>query len=166
MAFLFLGPPRLSTVVRRQERIRIMNARKLRKVLAIGLLVCLAMCTIGWGWIRWQIQSGLDELCATAQASHPHPGDDVAALIDYVQSESHSLRDRNFAVWALGQARDPRALPVLEAHYTGEKCEHDRYLCQGELAKAIKLCKGGTPNLLRIRTHDGVQPNPQKQNTD
>ena len=129
-----------------------MRSRKLRKVLARGFLVCLAICTIGLGWIRWQIQSGLDEWCATAQASHPRLGDDVAALLDYVQSESHSLRDRNFAVWALGQARDPRALPVLEVYYTGAKCEHDRYLYQGELAKAIKLCKRETPNLLCIRT--------------
>jgi hypothetical protein len=129
-----------------------MRFRKVRGVVAIGFLVCLAVFAGALAWARWQIQSGLDEWCATAQASHPHPGDDVAALIDYVQSESKSLHDRNLAVWALGQARDPRALPVLEAYYTGEKCEHDRSLCQGELEKAIELCEGETPNLLCIRT--------------
>jgi hypothetical protein len=87
-----------------------------------------------------------------AQSAHPHPGDDVAAMLEYVQTDSHSLRDRNLVVWALGQARDSRALPVLESYYTAGKCDHDRYLCQGELAKAIKLCRGPAPNLLFIKT--------------
>jgi hypothetical protein len=129
-----------------------MSSGELRKVLAVGFFVCLAICVCVLAWIRWQIQSGLDDWCATAQVSHPHVGDDVAALIDYVQSESHSLHDRNRAVWALGQARDARALPVLRTYYTGGTCDHERHLCQGELNKAMKLCQGETPNLLRIRT--------------
>jgi hypothetical protein len=128
------------------------SRRKRRRALVIGFLVCLAIGTGALAWVRWQIQSGLDECCATAQASHPHPGDDVAALVDYVRTESHSFSERNLAVWALGQARDPAALPVLKGCYTGEKCEHDSCLCQRELAKAIKLCEGETPNLLLIRT--------------
>ena len=37
-----------------------------------------------------------------------------------------------------------RSLPVLEAVYTGEPCDHEEVLCQYELEKAIKRC-GGTP---------------------
>ncbi|MBC8218054.1 MAG: hypothetical protein H8E73_06275 [Planctomycetes bacterium] len=47
------------------------------------------------------------------------------------------------AVWALGYLSDKRALPVLKKYHTGPPCEHDKYLCQREVARAIKLCEGG-----------------------
>ena len=122
------------------------------KRVLVGFLVVLFLCAGAMGILRHQIQSGLDQWCATAQAAHPHPGDAVAAMLDYVQSETHSLRDRNYVVWALGQARDPRALPVLDGYVTGEPCNHDERLCEGELNKAIALCQGDTPNPLCIRT--------------
>ena len=118
----------------------------------MALALLLILCAVALGFLRQQIQSGLNQWCATAQNAHPHPGDSVAALIDYVQSDAHSLVQRNYAVWALGQARDPRALPVLEDYLTGKPCDHAHTLCQGELTKAIALCKSDTPNLLCIRT--------------
>ena len=129
-----------------------MDFKKLRKVLAIGFVVCLVLCAGAIGLIRRSIQNSLDQWCVKAQEAHPHPGDNVAAMIEYIQSDSHSLHDRNLAVWALGQARDSRALPALEGYYYGAKCEHNSHLCQMELSKAIKLCNGETPNLLRIKT--------------
>lgn len=128
------------------------HLKRIQKTIAVGVLVLLFCAAAALGVLRLSIQSGLDKWCAVAQQSHPHPGDDVAALMAYVQSESHSLRDRNYAVWALGQARDVRALPLLERYYTGQPCDHSRSLCQGELAKAIKLCQDPTPNPLFIRT--------------
>lgn len=122
------------------------------KRIILGLIVGFLLCVSALGVLRHQIQSGLDQWCMTAQIAHPHAGDDVAALLDYVQSEAHSLQQRNYAVWALGQARDPRAMPVLESYVTGEPCDHAHRLCQGELGKATALCKGETPNLLHIRT--------------
>lgn len=129
-----------------------MNTRRVRKAVLAGLAVFFVGVPCTLGWLRWDIQSGLDRFCKVAQAEHPHPGDDVAAMLAYVQSQSHSLKDRNHMVWALGQARDPRALPVFEEYYTGEACDHEQHLCQGELEKAIKLCRGEAPNLLHIRT--------------
>jgi len=96
------------------------------------------------------IQADVEERSQLAQQLFPRSGDDVAALIAHVQSEQRSLRERNLAVWALGQLRDPRALPVLEAAYTGEPCNHDLFLCQRELSKAMGLCRGETPNILFI----------------
>jgi hypothetical protein len=122
-----------------------------RKVIVV-LLVSLVLCASALGVLRQWIQSDLNHWCRTAQAAHPHPGDDVAALLEYVKSETHSLQQRDHAVWALGQARDPRAVPVLEGFVTGQSCNHTHDLCQHELAKAIALCKGETPNLLHIRT--------------
>jgi hypothetical protein len=123
-----------------------------RRIAFLALFVALVLGATASGVLRQWIQSGLDQWCRTAQAAHPHPGDHVAALLEYVQDEGHSLAQRNHAVWALGQARDRRALPVLETHLTGGPCDHAHHLCQYELSKAIALCRGETPNLLRIRT--------------
>lgn len=129
----------------------IMNGKK-QKVAGAVIVVILATVTCGLGYCRWSIQTGLDRYCSVAQSEHPHPDEDVAAMMAYVRSDSHSLKDRNHMVWALGQARDGRAVSLLEAFYVGGECDHGQYLCQGELAKAIKLCNGATPNLLGIRT--------------
>ena len=134
-----------------------MRFRNAIRVVTIAGLVCLVLCTCALGALRWQMQSGLEKYCRIAQAAHPHPGDDVAALLDYAQSTSHSLRQRDYVVWALGQARDPRALPFLESCYTGEPCDHEHGLCQGELKKAIDLCRGPAPNLLLLHTPSATE---------
>jgi hypothetical protein len=69
-------------------------------------------------------------------------GDRVAALIAVVDCDACDLRDRNHAVWALGQLHDKRALPVLHKYYTGKPCDHRRRVCQYELSKAIKWTEG------------------------
>jgi len=79
----------------------------------------------------------------SSEALQHRPGDRVLALMEYVESDAHRLQDRNRAVWALGQLGDARALPVLEKYFTGGPCDHQRALCQRELEKAIRLCKGG-----------------------
>jgi hypothetical protein len=130
----------------------VMKPRKLVKIFGIFLFVCLMLCA---GWLvfaKVSIQNGLDEWRKRAQAAHPHDGDDVAALIAYVQSDSHRLHDRDLAVWALGQARDERAQPVLQAFVTGEECDHSKNLCQSELKKALCLSGRDPINILRIRT--------------
>ena len=121
-----------------------------RTVIGI-LLISLILCATALGVLRQRIQSDLDEWRLTAQAAHPHPGDDIAALLDYVQSDAHSLRQRNNAVWRSGRPRSS-GVPVLEGYLTGEPCDHARNLCQRELSKAVALCIGETPNLLHIRT--------------
>jgi hypothetical protein len=77
-------------------------------------------------------------------AQQDYGGGEVDALIRAVGDERRPLPDRNHAVWALGQFRQARALPALTRHYTGEKCQHDKFLCQSELRKAIDLCSGRT----------------------
>jgi len=129
-----------------------MRMTRFQQYLLGGALVALAVLAGGWGFLHVTIQTGVEERSQLAQESFSRPGDDVGALIAYVQSEQHSLRERNQAVWALGQLRDPRAVPLLEAAYTGEPCSHDLFLCQRELGKALKLCRGETPNFLFIRT--------------
>jgi PBS lyase HEAT-like repeat len=114
-------------------------------------------------WRRWLVRTGLllagvavvlyvgislavasAVRAAGEAATREFPGDRIAALVAYADSPSHTLSERNRAVWALGQLGDRRALPVLEKYITGGKCRHDRELCQHELAKAVRLCRGGS----------------------
>jgi len=70
----------------------------------------------------------------------------VSALAKYIQSDKHSFRERNSAIWALGQLADKRALPTLQNLYTGNippKESLDKTLSQYELKKAITWCKKG-----------------------
>lgn len=97
---------------------------------------------IGVGGLTAVIYSGIRDISQTAMAQHR--GDQVEALIALVESESQSLQVRNRAIWALGQLGDPRALPVLERHVTGEPCDHARMICQHEVGKAIRGCRGST----------------------
>lgn len=112
-----------------------------KKILFNGILIFLVLFLIVYIWACWNISSAVKRI--SAQATQEYLGDRVEALIAYMQSEKHSLRNRNRAIWALGQIGDVRALPVLEKFYMGEPCNHDKYLCQRELRKAIEMCKGG-----------------------
>lgn len=59
----------------------------------------------------------------SSKAQSQFPGKRLEALIALVQCQSCDRRDRNNAVWALGQLDDQRALPVLESCYAGNHSE-------------------------------------------
>jgi len=120
-----------------------MKKRVVRIVVGV-FAVCALLGGTVLGVIRWQIHRSVQQYSEIAQKAHPHPDDDVAALIDFMNSDSHKFRDRNLAVWTLGRLCDAQALSALESAYTGKPCEHDKKLCQHELSKAITLC-GGIP---------------------
>ncbi len=82
------------------------------------------------------IGSGVRANSQRAQARFS--GKRVEALMAMVECESCNIQDRNDAVWTLGQLDDPRALAVLEKHYTGTKCDHLKYLCQERLQIALR----------------------------
>jgi len=128
--------------------------KKRTKKITVSVLVVSALCCgATLGTIMWNIHQSVQENCQTAQQAHPHPGDDVAALVDFMNSAEHSLHDRNHkAIWTLGRLRDSKTLPALESVYTGESCDHEKELCQYELEKAIKQC-GGTPSPPRKTKH-------------
>jgi len=113
----------------------------LKRVLVYGVLSCLVLVLVMFVTVCFSIRSGVKEM--SAEATKEYPGNRVEALIAYVSSESHSLKKRNRAVWALGQIGDKNALAVLESFYTGGGCYHEKQLCQRELKHAIYGCKGG-----------------------
>jgi hypothetical protein len=102
----------------------------------------LAMFLVGaFFFISKSIGEGVNEFSQTARSMFP--GERSEALVALVDCESCSLRDRNHAVWALGQLAERRALPVLQKYYTGTNCDHERYICQKELKKALNLAARG-----------------------
>jgi len=117
------------------------KVKGLKKKLRIGLGVLFVCFAVFWASVVILIGQGVKERCKTAQERYD--GDCVGALMARVDSEEESFGDRNEAVWALGQLGDKRALPILRKYYTGEECDHEKYLCQYELEKAIKLSEGG-----------------------
>lgn len=113
----------------------------LKRVLVYGVLSCLVLILVMFVAVCFSIRSAVKQM--SEEATKEYPGNRVEALTAYVISESHSLKKRNRAVWALGQIGDKRALAVLESFYTGGVCDHEKHLCQRELKHAIYGCKGG-----------------------
>jgi hypothetical protein len=94
----------------------------------------------GFAGLVWWIQADAHKFAT--RVTKEFPGDEVEALLVLVQSDRHSLGERNHAVHALGQIGDRRAIPTLEKFYTGRECDHSKFLCQKELRKAIDRCSG------------------------
>lgn len=72
--------------------------------------------------------------------------DCVSALIKVLNDDKKGFRERNSAVWVLGQLGDKRALPYLRQYYSGNipnRESLDKGLSQYELQKAINLTSGG-----------------------
>jgi hypothetical protein len=111
----------------------------------IGLLVVLIVLAAVYVAASVMIGRGVRFVSDAALGYFPErAGDRIGALMALVESDQHGIRDRNRAIWALGQLGDPRALPVLEKHYTGGDTEEPGTLSQYEVKKAIALCNGAT----------------------
>jgi hypothetical protein len=118
------------------------NSRRRSRRLALVLSFSAVFLVIAFLLMCLIVGSGVHSV--STMALREHPGDKVAALMAFVESEHHTYRDRNRAIWALGQLGDSRALPLLQKHYTGKASNDKNALSQYELGKAIVLCKGGT----------------------
>jgi len=107
--------------------------------------IFVGIAAAGLCFVSRAIGGGIHSYSRRAQSMFP--GARVEALIAMVDCRNCSLKDRNHAVWALGQLAEKRALPVLQKYYTGTKCDHERLICQYELRKALNLAaKGRNPS--------------------
>ena len=108
--------------------------------LAIGMGVFLLFFAVSAFWIGYEVRSQ----CQIATKTYG--GDCVAALVKLLDDEGNGFRERNNAIWALGQLGDSRALPALRRYYTGDippREPIDEIISQYELKKAINLTGGG-----------------------
>ncbi len=113
-------------------------------VSAVFLLFVIA----GLGAVLASIHFGVTD--AARSAMKKYPGDRVQAFCSLVDCQTCSRQERNRAVWALGQIRDARALPILMKYYNqpGQTC---RNVCQNELQKAIEAIQRKHPVWLGYR---------------
>ena len=120
---------------------------KIGGVIALVLVLAAAVTAVA---LRASITGSLRDISGQARLARPDAADDVTALLAWVADDSLPVAERNRGVWALGQLRDPRALPLLLSLEV-ETCRHGQDICQHELQKAVALCKDGGPDLLRIK---------------
>jgi hypothetical protein len=118
------------------------------KKVVLRIVSCIVLaCLIFVGAMAYYIHRNVQEYTEIAQKFHPNPGDDSMALVQFMNSESHSLQERNQIIWTIGRLASPDALPFLESAYTGGPCDHEKYICQYELEKAIRRCGGSVEAL-------------------
>jgi hypothetical protein len=110
------------------------------RLVAAGVLAGLILFASGLYWIYATVRD------TSSKARQAYGGSAVEALGKTVESETSSFKEKNDAVWALGQIADSSALPMLKKFYTGVMPEReplDKVLSQYELKKAIKWCEQG-----------------------
>jgi hypothetical protein len=119
--------------------------RHWKRLTAWIVTIFVGIAAAGLFFVSLAIGGGIHSYSRRAQSMFP--GERVEALIAMVDCQNCILEDRNHAVWALGQLAEKRALPVLQKYYTGMKCDHERFICQYELRKALNLAaKGHNPS--------------------
>ncbi|MCL4367491.1 HEAT repeat domain-containing protein [Patescibacteria group bacterium] len=114
---------------------------KMVYLFAVGLSIFLLFFFVTGTWIGYDVKSQ----CRDAQREYG--GDCVNSLITLLNDQNKDFRQRNNAIWALGQLGDKRALPILQSYYTGvipDKEPLGQTISQYELQKAINLADGGT----------------------
>ncbi len=126
---------------------------RLRSILLRGIffvLVVFAVVVISFSlWIELELK----KICE--KATQKHTGDKVEALMLSLETEKYGLdvylyKQNNGIIWALGQLGDKRALPFLRNLMTGEPCDHETNLCQGEIRESIQKLEANKFNLPRF----------------
>ena len=126
------------------------STSRLRRILLKGILIVLLVCVVGVILFSLWIELHIKKVCE--MATQKYPGDKVEALMTSVETEeygydAHLYSKNNHVFWALGQLGDKRALPFLKKLVTGQPCDHETNLCQGEIKEAIRKLETNGFNL-------------------
>ncbi len=108
---------------------------------AIGVSIILLFFVITSVWIGHDVK----QQCLDAKREYDKQ-DCVEALLTLLNDDHRGFRARNYAIWALGELGDRKALPVLQKYYTGNipaREPLDKMISQYELKKAVNLAGGG-----------------------
>jgi hypothetical protein len=126
--------------------------QKIIYIIVVGISIFLLFFVITCSWIGYEVKNQ----CQSAKGEYG--GDCIKALISLLNDEKKGFRDRNDAVWALGQLGDSRALPILKSYYTGiipSREPLNKTISQYELKKAKNLTSGGF-NMSAIIWRNGI----------
>ncbi len=118
----------------------LMKKTSLRKFILSVILIGLAVLIILFAVSLRMIYTGVESICEIA--SNKFETDNVEALISLIESDEFSFKQKNKAIWALGQIGDRRALPLLRKLDTDEiqekPLDSDKYIVQYSVEKAIR----------------------------
>lgn len=114
------------------------------KVVFLVMALFLSLILIFFFFTFLTIYSKVKSTCLEAQKEYKLSC--VDSLTKTVQSDNKTFREKNTAIWTLGQLADKKALPILRNLYTGKdpwKESYDKIINQYELKKAITWCEKG-----------------------
>ena len=126
----------------------------LKKPFGVALLVILVVFVAAYGLLSWQRYTTIRTVCAEVRVEHA--GDRIEALVSHLNSAQVDLEEKTRAIWVLGELRDERAVPTLQSLHRSERCDHDRFVCQREIRKALRKISGSTPNPYFWQRIDGA----------
>lgn len=115
---------------------------RFRKTLLLLGLALVVAGAAGYAWLCGQRHEAIREVLVAAGAESVETRPD--ALVAHLNSVP--LGQKNRVIWVMGELRDPRVLATLEGLCLFEECDHDRFVCQREVRKAIRKIEGKTPN--------------------
>ena len=123
-----------------KKEMSLKSKSRLRRILLRGILIVLLVCVVGIILFSLWIELTVKKVCTVA--TQKYPGDKIEALMMSVETKeygynAHLYSANNRVFWALGQLGDKRALPFLRNLVTGQPCDHETNLCQGEIKEAI-----------------------------
>lgn len=105
---------------------------------SIFILFFIILCT----WIGFEIKN----VCHEAKNTYGNKLGCSQALAKTLDDDKQSFKNKNDAIWALGEIGNPDSLPVLKKYYTGIIPAREplyKTISQYELKKAINLTSGG-----------------------
>lgn len=130
-------------------------AKLKRIIISLGIFIFILVLMLFF-YSFFKIYLDVKSACLRTQSEYVK--DCVDSLIEYIQSDKNTFKNRNSAVWALGQLADKKALPFLyeldKSLPQQEKCKYENSLCKYEVQKAIKWCENGNITSWMYRIQD------------
>ena len=132
-----------------------MKSHKIKTIIKYFSVIIISIFFISLAISFFGIYSSVKEICI--KAKNEYNKDCVISLILFIESDEHSIREKNKAVWALGQLADSRSLPFLnelKKSSSTDMLKLDTDISQYEVKKAIKWCTNGNITKWMYRNRD------------
>lgn len=133
------------------------NRNKRKKLIKILIIALFFICVFVTVLTFYTIHKGVKEI--TVIAKNRYNEDSVNSLVEFIRSEENYYKDRNKAIWALGQLADKKAILFLESirNESDEKERGDlsKELSQYEINKALRWCREGNLTSWMYENRDG-----------
>ena len=111
-----------------------------KKIMLFGYIAVFAGLILTF----WGVTASMKIVARTTgeNAANVFHKDPVESLLLLIDSDRHSSKEKNNAIWALGVLKDTRALAPLEALTADKQRCGEEKLCIDEIEKSILKIKG------------------------